>query len=206
MTRNRWTVVALLLGIAGAPAGAQQMGGMHPAGGQGRMMDQGMMQMCGGMMGGDMMSGGGMAGHGMMGGMAAGQGMMGGTGAMGMMPAGGASPAALLRAGDELALTPDQKTRLEALANEPGEGRQTHMQAAMAARTRATKALSADAPDLQAYQNALEEAASRMVEVHVAVARAALDARAVLTPEQRSKIGEGMRLMGSMMCGGMGGS
>lgn len=200
MTTRTWTKLLALVALTAAPAGAQQMRGMHRADQQAGMMGQGMMQMCPGMTAGE-----GMAGHLMGGqGMHGQQGMMG-SGMAGMMGAGVAGPGALLGAAEELALTPDQTSRLETLAEEAREVRQEHMQAAMAAHASGAEALSADTPDLQAYEQALEEAATHMVQAHVAAAQAALDARAVLTPEQQSKLQDGMRLMSGMRCGAMGG-
>jgi len=140
--------------------------------------------------------GGGMMGaHGMMGSqdMMAAQGMM-----QDMAPGAGA----FLAAADPLGLTPDQRKSLEALRTTAQATRMAHMQAAMAARRSASEALSGDSPDLKAYGQALQAAADEMVQAQVAMARARIDARAVLTPDQRATVESGMALMGAMR-GGM---
>ena len=183
MTMKRWTMVLTLLALAASPVAGQQMQ-MGAPGQHGAMKDQATMQMCHAMMGG-----GGMGGHAMMGDSAAMQGhaMMGGEG-MGMMQGMGPSPAALLGAGERLQLTPEQKAQLQGLAKTADEDHRTHMQAAMAAHQRAAEALASESPDLAAYERDLQEAAGHMVQAHVAMTRASLDARAALTPAQRTEL------------------
>ena len=200
MTSMRWVVAGALFALGASPVAGQHMRMGAPAQ-QGGMMDQGMMQMCHAMMGG----GGAMGGHAMMGGAGAmqGQSMMGGDGMMGLMQDMGPSPAALLGAADHLGLTPGQVSRLEALAMSLGESHQAHMDAAMAARQEAAGALGAESADLDAYERELKSAAEHMVQAHMVMIRAGLDASAVLTPEQRAELHSGMALMGSMACGMM---
>ncbi|MDP2958254.1 MAG: Spy/CpxP family protein refolding chaperone [Longimicrobiales bacterium] len=188
MPSMRWVVAGALLALGAAPVAGQHMR-MGAPGQQGGMMDQGMMQMC----------------HAMMGGAGAmqGQSMMGGDGMMGLMQDMGPSPAALVGAADHLGLTPDQVSRLEALAMSSGESHHAHMDAAMAARQEAAGALGAESADLDAYERELKNAADHMVQAHMAMVRAGLDASAVLTPEQRAELHSGMALMGSMACGMM---
>ena len=62
-----------------------------------------------------------------------------------------------------------------------------------------TEALQGDSPDFQAYENALSHAADRMVRDQAAMARAAVRARAVLTPEQRERLRTGMGMVRKMM-------
>lgn len=192
MTMKGWTTMLALLALAAAPAAGQQMP-MAGHGQPGAFMAPDMMQMCHSMMGGGgMMSGQGAMGH---------SSMMGGGGMMeGMAP----SPAALLGASEQLSLTADQKAKIEVLAKSANESHKTHMEGAASAGQKATAALQGDAPDLKAYEADLQEAAQHMVQAHVAMTRASLDARVVLTPEQRKKLQEGTALMGSMMCGMMG--
>jgi predicted transcriptional regulator len=204
-TIKRFTTAFAMLAFAAAPVAGQQtqMGMPHQHGG---MMDQGTMQMCHAMMG----PGGGMGGHAMVGGSDAmmGQGMGGAAmdgGMMGRMQGIRPTPAAILGAAESLKLTPDQKTRLEELARTTNESHQAHMQAAMAAHQKASEASTGDTPDLQAYERGLQEAAGHMVQAQVAMTRGSLDARAVLTSEQRTEMQESMALMGSMMCGMMNG-
>lgn len=204
------TTLAMMAALALPASG--QMGGM--AGGQRNMMGQGMMPMCHAMMGGS-------GGHAMGGGMEAGSmmsadgamhapgGMMsagapsGMMGMMGMMRAAGSSPDALLVAGERLQLTDGQKAELERLTASAHEEHQRHMSAAMEAHREATSLLDASAPDMTAYAARLEAAAQHMARAHVARTRASLDARGVLTDDQRVLVEEGMGLVGAMMCGMM---
>lgn len=218
MKTTRWMATLALAVLGAAPATAQQ----RQQGGERPTMGSGMMQMCHMMEGGDatgrtMMRGqrgmpghGQMMGTGMMAGGMMGAGMMGdaemmgggmmGMGMMGMM---GTSPAALLGAADRLELTPEQTSRLEELAQRAEQDLQQHMQPVMDAHARAAEALQGEAPDLQAYEQALHEASGRMVQAHVAAARTAVEAREVLTPEQREQVQESAELMGQMVCGQM---
>jgi Spy/CpxP family protein refolding chaperone len=113
------------------------------------------------------------------------------------------SPTTLMRAADVLALTPDQRQRLEQLAASSGPEHQRHMQAAMDARRRAASTLNAEHPDLNAYASAFREAAEHMALAHVTMTRASLDARAVLTAAQREKLADAMALMCAVHGGGM---
>lgn len=132
--------------------------------------------------------------------------MGGGDMHTGMAMMSGAPPAAMiLRAADALALTPEQRTRLEAIRTQADEAVQPHMQAGMAAHHKAMQALRGDSPDLAAYEAALKEAANHMLAMQVAAARAGIDARAVLTAEQRAKLADTTTMMHEMMCGSSGG-
>lgn len=143
-----------------------------------------------------------MMGHGMMC-----MGMMGGGEMeMGMtMMSGMLSPAMILRASEGLALTAEQITRLEAMRTQSTEAIQPHMQQAMTAHQRALQALQGDSPDLSAYESAVREAANHMGLMHVAAARAGVEARAVLTTDQRARLTHAMTMMRRMMGGGSGG-
>jgi len=120
------------------------------------------------------------------------QGMMGGDmdimgqHMMMMLPAGLALPPAILQARGQLALTDAQVTSLEQLGERMHAEHHPHMEAAHEAHERANAALSGDAPDLEAYGAALGEAATHMVAAHVVLAALAVEAREVLTPEQRA--------------------
>lgn len=209
MRASRWIAALALSALGAVPATAQQHGQMHPQGQERPGMGAGMMQMCHAMMAGDSaghrMMGGpqSMAGHeGMMGTGMMSSGMMGrGSGMMGMTRSAG--PAALLGAAEALALTPEQTSRLEDLVQTAEQSRQQHMQAARAAQERAAQALQGDAPDLQGYEQALQEASRHMVEAHVAATLASLEANELLTPEQRAEVEESVELMGRMTCGQM---
>lgn len=222
MLRN---IVALALAgsLAAAPAYAQMGHGQQASQKSGPGMAcpgmPGMMMRAAGMMG---MHGGGMQmqGPGMTGMM----GMMhGGTGGMmgrpmsqmqGMMGAammghgmmmGAAGPGMLLRVKGTLDLTDAQVSRLEALQQKLSQEHEQHETAAGEAQRAAAEALSAEQPDLAAFQARLQEAAGHRVQAHVAAARAAVEARAVLTDEQRAKLHSGMAMMRDIMCSMMGG-
>lgn len=175
------------LGVSAADA---QQHGMH-----GQMpdslpsMEMGREMMMGGMMGQGMM------GPGMM--------QMMGQG-MGMMGTGGPGPAMLLRMRDDLDLTGDQVSRIEEILGEFQAGVEPQMSAAMSAHNAGQAALEADPADFDAYQQSLEAAANVMVQMHVAMARAQVEAREVLTPEQQENLSEhGMKMMQGMMPGMM---
>jgi Spy/CpxP family protein refolding chaperone len=144
----------------------------------------------GGMMQMMQMMGQGMMGEGMMDMM--GQGM-------GMMATGGPGPATILRMGGALSLTEEQRTRLQAIQTEYSDAAQPLMSAVIEAHQEAAAALEGDSPDLAAYERALREGADRMVEAHVAMARAAAEARDVLTEEQREQLEGGMQMMHGIM-------
>lgn len=185
---RRITAVTCSLLLVATAATAQQRG----------MNMQGMDGMPG-MMGQQQMMMGGMTGQGMMG---SGMMQMMGQG-MGMMATGGPAPQMILRMEDALGLTGEQVSRLEEIRDEFSGTRQEHMSAAMSAHQEARRALEGDSPDFGAYGEALYEAADRMVEAHVSMARAAHETRQVLTEEQRNQLGEGMGMMQGMMGGGM---
>jgi Spy/CpxP family protein refolding chaperone len=133
-----------------------------------------------------------------------GQGMMGpgmrqmmGQG-MGVMSTGGPGPAMILRMGDALNLTDEQRVRLQAIQGEYSGSVEPLMAAVMRAHQEAAAALAGDPPDIEAYERALREANDRMVEAHVAMARAAVEARAVLTDEQLGQLEDSIRMMRGM--------
>lgn len=99
---------------------------------------------------------------------------------------GGVSPAMLLGHADALNLSADQVQRLEALRDQAAGP--AHMHGAMAAHRQAAELLQAERPDLAAYEAKLREAADHMVQNHTTMARTAVEARAILTPEQRTKL------------------
>lgn len=185
---KRFANVVALLFLGATAADAQ----MHPM-----MHDQvadttPSMEMARGMMMGGMM-GSGMMGSGMM--------RMMGRG-MGMMATGGPGPTALLRMRDALELTDEQVSVLESMGADLQAQMRGRMTAMMTAHQAAAAALDSETPDWQAYEGNLETAADIMVRTHVMMARAALDARDVLTPEQREALdARGMEMMQGMMHG-----
>lgn len=194
---NQMTAAAVIVLIASASAAPNlwaQRGGMHeqpPDSMPGMMGDRIGQGMMGGMMGQGMM------GPGMM--------QMMGQG-MGMMATGGPGPAAILRMGDALGLTDAQRTRLQQIQDDFSGSMTNHMNAAMPAHTTAQQALHGDTPDFDEYEDALREVADHMVQAHLNMARAAAEARGLLTEEQREQLQQGMGMMQGMMGGpGMGG-
>lgn len=101
---------------------------------------------------------------------------------------GGVSPAMLLGHADALKLTADQVARIEALRDQSAGP--AHMHGAMAAHRQAAELLQAERPDLAAYEAKLREAADHMVQNHTSMARTAVEARAILTPEQRASLAD----------------
>ena len=126
--------------------------------------------------------------------------MDGGMMEMMAMPA---SPQMILRMREALDLTDQQVQRIEAIQGEMQQGHQPHMHAAMQAMQEAQRLLEADSPDWTRYEAQLREATNHHVQAHVAMARASVDARNVLTAEQRERLGTGMTMMREMMQGGM---
>ncbi len=124
-----------------------------------------------------------------------------GQGMMGMMS--GPGPEIVLMQKDALALSESQVERLQALASEAKEARQEHLQEIQPLHQQAQAALAGDTPDLAAYESALRAAAEHQVALQLQAARQFQQALAVLTPEQRSNLRYGMRLMHGMMSGGM---
>ena len=172
---------AVLVALAARPVLAQEH--EHGAAPEERTDAAGMMQMM------QMMGGGAMGGA-----------------MMGMMESMHPQPAALLRAADALALSPEQREHLHALTERTeGEARQ-HMSAAMAAHQEARSALGGERPDVEAYAAALRDAVDHMVHGHAAMARASVEAVALLTPAQREELSEAMQFMRGMSGGMMGGS
>lgn len=121
---------------------------------------------------------------------------------MGMMATGGPSAATMLRMGEALRLTDEQKSRLQAIQEQYSESTRMPMQQVMQAHQQAAAALQGESPDFEAYEDALREGAARMVDAHVAMARAAVEAKAVLTDEQRSQLRNLAQMMRGMMMGG----
>ncbi len=123
---------------------------------------------------------------------------------MGMMATGGPSPATILRMGEALELTDEQTTRLQGIQGRYTDAARMPMQSVMETHGRAAAALEGDSPDFEAYESALRDGAARMVEAHVAMARAAAEARTVLTEEQRARLENVGHMMRGMMGGGGG--
>lgn len=108
-------------------------------------------------------------------------------------------PAMLLRVQKALGLSPAQVAQIEQLQQQSSSATQEHMREAMQAHQRAQQLLRSDAPDMTALEAAAKEAAEHTALAHVAMIRAGVDARKVLTTEQRQKLQTGMAMMHEMM-------
>lgn len=221
MNRTVLTLAVLALAAApaaaqshehGAAQAGQEMGpsamicsmGMLPhgpmAGGAG-MGGMGGMMKSGGMMGG--MQHGQAQGQAQQGQMKHGQMQHGNTAghdkpaATAMEHAGGmehpVTPTMLLHHAKDLELTEDQVAKVTQLATASKAACETHLGAAGDAH-KAAAALLGDAaatPDLAQYQAKLGEAIRHVVEAHVGVVKAGVDAKALLTPAQVEKLKKG---------------
>lgn len=124
-------------------------------------------------------------------------GMMGMMGmGMGMAAPG---PMMILHHGDALDLTDEQVEKLQALQERLDQTRKEHMEAAQALHRKLSEQAEGAEMDLEAYESALRELADQRVAMHLAMARAGLEAREVLTPEQREKLRVGAEFMRDMM-------
>lgn len=178
-----WTVAAALVA---APAMAQGHHGARQDSARGGM---GMMQGQAGMMQGGMMQ--------MMQGMHGQQGMMGGM--MGMA----AGPGMILRLQESLELTEDQVTQLEALRDSAAQQMRQHMMQGMQTMRAASELLDPASTDLEGYEAQLREASNHMVLAHTAMARAGVEARELLTAEQRERLELARSMMMEMRQGEM---
>ncbi len=133
--------------------------------------------------------------------MGGGQGMMGMMGQMGMMA--GPGPAFILKQKEALNLSESQVQRLEALQKEQAQAREAHMKEVAPLHKQAVESLQGDKPDLARYESALKKLAEHHVKMQVEAAQLSQTTLEALTPEQRSNVRYGMRLMQEMMGGGM---
>lgn len=178
--------LTMVAALVAAPAAAQERPLGQPADstGQPGMMQPGMMEM---------MSPGMMQRMHGMGGPGGTMGMMDG----GMMGTAG-GPAMLLRLEESLELTDDQVARLEALHESAQTEMRQHMMQGMQTMRSSHELLDGESPELSAYEARLREAANHMVLAHTAMARAAVDARALLTPEQQERLALARTMMEEM--------
>ena len=105
--------------------------------------------------------------------------------AMMMEMMGPPTPAMLLQHKQQLDLTADQVSRLEALQKEAEPACTQHMRLGMTAHHEANQLLDAAAPDFTAYANKLKKATAHMVAGHVVMAKAGVAARGVLSDAQK---------------------
>jgi uncharacterized membrane protein len=87
-----------------------------------------------------------------------------------------------------LALTDAQKTQIDQLAASAKSSCQTELQAALSAHRAALTAL--EQGDLEDYEDALEEVADHAIDAHIPVVRSGIEAKALLTDDQRAKLGK----------------
>lgn len=179
MRKTFAALVAIML--AAAPAMAQGHHGARADSSRG----MGMMQGQSGMMQGGMMQ------------------MM--HGRSGMMMGMAMGPGMVLRLQQSLDLTDSQVTELETLRDSARSTMRQHMMQGMQVMRAAAELLSSDSPDLDGYETRLREATNHMVLAHTAMARAAVEARQVLTPEQRERLSLARQMMHEMQPGMMGG-
>jgi len=171
--------VVLTLALVAAPALAQEPSARthreHVLGTPPMMMHAMQCPMVPGMM---------MHGHG---GMGMGTGMMG-MGMMMGMGGGMMGPAMILGLRETLDLTPAQVGQLEELQRRTQESMRAQMTEVMRAHEEAAQALAGDSPDLGRYEERLQAAARQAVAAHVAMARTGVQARQLLTAEQRGRL------------------
>lgn len=118
------------------------------------------------------------------------QGMPGAPASMGagMMSWNVTPPQLLLGAAEQLNLTANQTQRLESIQQQAMDQRRSMMQAAMTAQQQAAAALQSDPPDVDGYTSALKQAADLRVQALSTMVRSSVDARTVLTPDQRGQL------------------
>lgn len=108
-------------------------------------------------------------------------------------------PAMLLRVQKALGLSPAQVAQIRQLQQQSANATREHMREAMEAHQHAEQLLRSDAPDMTALEAAAKLAAEHTALAHVAMIRAGVEARKVLTAEQRQKLQTGMAMMHEMM-------
>lgn len=140
-----------------------------------------------------------------MGSMRGQSGMMQGAMSGGMMGMAD-GPEIVLRLKTLLDLTDSQVTQLETLRDSASSTMRQHMMQGMQVVQSASKLLAGDSPDLDAYEAQLREAAKHIILAHTAMARAVVDARRLLTAQQRERLAFAREVMQAMGGGMMNGS
>lgn len=116
------------------------------------------------------------------------------------------SPAAVLKQGNELGLSPEQVARIEALEARTAAAHKTAMQEMPALHKQIKAASSEDRFDEVAARRAFDRMGDLHTEMGVAMMRTGQELRGVLTSEQRKKLTDlrpgGMHGMMGMMMGG----
>jgi Spy/CpxP family protein refolding chaperone len=114
-------------------------------------------------------------------------------GMMAMM--GPPTPGMLLHHKQQLNLSAEQVNKLETLQKQAEAACSEHMRLGMEEHRAANQLLQAGSPDFAAYTARMKQAAAHMAEGHVAMAKAGVEARALLTPEQRESLSGMMEKM-----------
>lgn len=127
------------------------------------------------------------------------------SGGMSGAEAVGPGPAAILGMVEELDLSADQIAHLGQIRERLTTVRKEETVAAESAAEAATLALQGHAPDFEAYEEALRRQADHHVRIQVATARAAVEARHVLTASQVEQLEASMGGGMSHSSGGGGG-
>lgn len=96
--------------------------------------------------------------------------------------------AEILQHREHLALSRDQTRRLEALRDEAAADAAPHVRRAREARLAAAELFKAENPDLEAYETKLWAVGDHKLQAQLATARIAVQARSVLTAEQREAL------------------
>ncbi len=120
--------------------------------------------------------------------------MMMGDGMMGM----DAGPTMILKLRESLALSADQVQRLTTMQEAAQSGMQQHMMEGMHAMQAAENLLAGASPDLKAYEASMRDAANHMVLMHTGMARVEMEARQVLTAQQRDHLTLARKMMKEM--------
>lgn len=111
------------------------------------------------------------------------------------------SPGVILGMQDDLGLTDAQVSQLQSLQTSVGETVRADLTSAREAREDAASLMESQTPDLHAYQQELEEAATDQVDAQVALANASVEARGILTSEQQQKVRDGISMLHGMFRG-----
>jgi Spy/CpxP family protein refolding chaperone len=115
-------------------------------------------------------------------------GAMMGSGGGGMLMGMGYAPQLLVDRRDALGLTPDQVSRLEALAQQAKQARDKADSVAKGHRDALADLWKQDTPDVSQVRTHAQAAMQAMESAHLAQLTAAAQAKAVLTPEQRGRV------------------
>lgn len=98
------------------------------------------------------------------------------------------TPSLILEHRQQLNLNPSQVSRLEAIQNQAGSACADDIRAGISEVVAANRLLESPTPDLAAYSTKVRDAASRIAEGHIDMAKGIVEARAVLTPAQRQTL------------------